>query len=208
MFATLTRCSWELWYFYPCVKSCEKLLLSHKDMTFWTHGGWKGFNIHHYSLNLNAASFKQLVQSIIHLCSYTMYWQYVHHILFIHNNGNAFCIHLVLWLVLILQAESWIPRRKMSCWQKKELPSGLSTNTCEYACGGSSSACNQQRKWVLNFSTELHIYIPVYLVHHLCINLTHTKWNITLSQINCFSRKHKAYICSQIKNLGKDVIYN
>jgi hypothetical protein len=37
-------------------------------MTFGTHGEWKGFNMPHYSLNLDAASFKQLAQSIIHLC--------------------------------------------------------------------------------------------------------------------------------------------
>jgi len=97
--------------------------------------------MNHYSLIVDATSFKQLAQSnCSFMCSYTMYWQYVHHILFTHNNGNAFCIHLVLWMVLTLQAVSWMPRRKMSCWQKKELPSGLSTNTCEYACGGSSSA--------------------------------------------------------------------
>lgn len=75
-----------------------------------------------------------------------------------HNNGNAFCIHLVLRLVLILQAVSWIPRRKMSCWQKKELPSGLSTNTCEYACGGSSSACNQHRTHTLEFGAVTCVF--------------------------------------------------
>lgn len=113
--------------------------------------------MHHYSLYLYAASTHSEYYSFI--CLYTMYWQYVHHILFIHNNGNAFCIHLVLRLFLILQAVSWITRRKMSCWQKKELPSGFSTNTCEYECGGSSSAWNQQRTWALEFSSELHIFV-------------------------------------------------
>ena len=62
-------------------------------------GGRVVCNMHRYSLISDATSFKQLAQSnCSFMCSYTMYWQYLHHILFTHNNGNALCIHLVLWM--------------------------------------------------------------------------------------------------------------
>lgn len=76
----------------------------------------------------------------------------------------------------------------MSCWQKNELPSGLSTNTCEYACGGSSSAYKQQRTWTLEISIQLHIFISNELFLDIYIYIANTS--------------------SKIKNFGKDVDYN